>query len=72
MICLKLSQAGEIVNHKRIDWLYAKAGLQVKKRKRKKIPLAERPLWSARWQPTRCGRWTLSLTARLKGAASRT
>ena len=42
MIYLKLRQAGEIVNHKRIDRLYAQAGLQVKKRKRKKIPLAER------------------------------
>ena len=42
MIYLKLRQAGEIVNHKRVDRLYAQAGLQVKKRKRKKIPLAER------------------------------
>ena len=42
MIYLKLRQAGEIVNHKRVDRLYAQAGLQVKKRKRKKIPLGER------------------------------
>ena len=42
MIYLKLRQAGEIVNHKRVDRLYAEAGLQVKKRKRKKIPLADR------------------------------
>ncbi len=42
MIYLKLLQAGEIVNHKRVDRLYAQAGLQVKKRNRKKIPLAER------------------------------
>ncbi len=42
MIYLKLRQAGEIVNYKRVDRLYAQAGLQVKKRKRKKIPLAER------------------------------
>jgi len=42
MIYLKLRQAGEIVNHKRVDRLYAQAGLQVKKRKRKKIPLSER------------------------------
>ena len=41
-IYLKLRQAGEIVNHKRVDRLYAEAGLQVKKRKRKKIPLADR------------------------------
>ena len=39
------SQAGEIANHKRVDRLYAEAGLQVKKRRRKKIPLAgRRPL----------------------------
>jgi transposase InsO family protein len=42
MIYLKLRQAGEIVNHKRVDRLYAGAGLQVRKRKRKKIPIAER------------------------------
>ena len=42
MIYLKLRQAGEIVNHKLVDRIYAEAGLQVKKRKRKKIPLSER------------------------------
>ena len=42
MIYLKLRQAGELVNHKRVDRLYTEAGLQVKKRKRKKIPLADR------------------------------
>ena len=42
MIYLKLRQAGELVNHKRVERLYAQAGLQVKKRKRKKIPVTER------------------------------
>lgn len=42
MIYLKLRQAGEIVNHKRVDRLYTEAGLQVKKRKRKKIAQADR------------------------------
>jgi transposase InsO family protein len=42
MIYLKLRQAGEIVNHKRVERLYAEAGLQMKKRRRKKIPLADR------------------------------
>ena len=42
MIYLKLRQAGEIVNHKRVDRLYSEAGLQVKKRRRKKIPLSHR------------------------------
>ena len=42
MIYLKLRQAGELINHKRVERLYAQAGLQAKKRKRKKIPLSER------------------------------
>ncbi len=42
MIYLKLRQAGEIVNHKRVERLYIEASLQVRKRKRKKIPLADR------------------------------
>lgn len=42
MIYLKLRQAGEVLNHKRVDRLYAQAGLQVKKRKCKKIPMTER------------------------------
>lgn len=43
MIYLKLlRQAGEVVNHTRMDRLYAQAGLQVKKRKRKRILWAER------------------------------
>jgi transposase InsO family protein len=42
MIYLKLRQTGEVVNHKRVDRLYAEAGLQVRKRKRKKIPVADR------------------------------
>ncbi|WP_397377679.1 IS3 family transposase [Pseudomonas sp.] len=42
MIYLKLRQAGEVVNHKRVERLYAEARLQVKRRKRKKIPIADR------------------------------
>lgn len=42
MIYLKLRQAGLVVNHKRVDRLYAEAALQVKRRKRKKIPVGER------------------------------
>lgn len=42
MIYLKLRQTGEVVNHKRVDRLYAEAGLQVRKRKRKKIPVTDR------------------------------
>ena len=42
LIYLKLRQAGELVNHKRVERLYALAGLQVKRSKRKKIPMAER------------------------------
>jgi len=42
MIYLKLRQAGEVVNHKRVDRLYAEAGLQMRRRKRKKISVADR------------------------------
>ncbi len=42
MIYLKLRQAGWVVNHKRVERLYAAERLQIKRRKRKKIPLADR------------------------------
>jgi len=42
MIYLKLRQAGEIVNHKRVERLYTLEKLQVGRRRRKKIPVAER------------------------------
>jgi len=42
MIYLKLRQDGLPVNHKRVERLYAEARLQVKRRKRKKIPVADR------------------------------
>ena len=51
MIYLKLRQAGQVVNHKRVDRLYAEARLQVKRRRRKKVPLQDRqPLL----RPQRC------------------
>ena len=42
MIYLKLRQAGLRVNHKRVERLYAEGKLQVRRRKRKKVPLSER------------------------------
>ena len=42
MIYLKLRQEGRMVNHKRVDRLYAEARLQVRRRRRKKVPLADR------------------------------
>ena len=42
MIYLKLRQAGQIVNHKRVERLYTLQNLQVRRRRRKKIPLADR------------------------------
>ena len=41
-IYLKLRQAGELVNDKRVKRLYALEKLQVRRRRRKKIPLSER------------------------------
>src|SRR3954454_3663447 len=42
MIYLKLRQEGRVVNHKQVDRLYAEARLQVRRRRRKKVPLADR------------------------------
>jgi len=42
MIYLKLRQAGLLVNHKRVERLYRQAQLQVRRRKRKKVPVGER------------------------------
>ena len=42
MIYLKLRQAGERVNHKRVERLYAEEKLQIKRRRRKKVPISER------------------------------
>lgn len=42
MIYLKLRQAGHVVNHKRVERLYALEKLQVRRRRRKKIPVSER------------------------------
>jgi len=42
MIYLKLRQRGMQVNHKRVDRLYAEEKLQVRRRKRKKVPVTDR------------------------------
>ena len=44
MIYLKLRQESRVVNHKRVDRLYAEARLQVKRRRRKKVSLQDRQL----------------------------
>ena len=42
MIYLKLRQRGWLVNHKRVERLYHGGELQVRRRKRKKVPVGER------------------------------
>lgn len=42
MIYLKLRQAGERVNHKRVERLYAAEKLQIRRRRRKKVPVTDR------------------------------
>lgn len=42
MIHLKLQQAGEAVNAKRVHRLYVEERLQIRRRRRKKVPLADR------------------------------
>jgi transposase InsO family protein len=50
MIFLKLRQAGERVNHKRVDRLYTAERLQIRRRRRKKVPVADRqPLVRPTW-----------------------
>jgi transposase InsO family protein len=42
MIYLKLRQAGELVNHKRVERIYGLEKLHIRRRRRKKIPVTER------------------------------
>jgi len=42
LIHLKLRQKGLVVNYKRVERLYRDAGLQVRRRKRRKVPQDER------------------------------
>ena len=42
MIYLKLRQAGELINYKRVERLYRLEKLQIRRRRRKKIPISER------------------------------
>ncbi len=42
MIHLKLRQAGELINYKRVERLYGLEKLQIRRRRRKKIPVADR------------------------------
>ena len=42
MIDLKLRLTGWAVNHKRVERLYTEMGVQVRKRRRKKIPMSDR------------------------------
>ncbi|KOR41741.1 transposase, partial [Xanthomonas oryzae] len=42
MIYLKLRQEGRLVNDKRVERLYCQQQLQVRRRKRKKVPVGER------------------------------
>jgi putative transposase len=42
MIHLKLRQAGEIVNYKRVERLYGLEKLHIRRRRRKKVPVSDR------------------------------
>ena len=68
MIYLKLRQEGRLVNHKRVDRLYAEARLQVKRRRRKKVPPADRQPLARPSVRMRCGRRTSCSIARRKDA----
>jgi hypothetical protein len=71
MIYLKLPQSGQLVNHKRVERLYALEKLQVRRRRRKKIPrLPSVSPWCVPEVPTRYGRWIFSLTVSPRVARS--
>ena len=55
MIYLKLRPAGERMNHKRVERRYTEAGLQVRRRRRKKIPVADRQPLIRVTEPTQRG-----------------
>jgi len=59
IIHLELPQYGPVVNYKRVERLYREAALQVRRRKRKKVPLGGRQPLYVRPQPLKCGRWIL-------------
>ncbi len=42
MIYLKLRQAGELANYKRVERIYVAERLQIRRRRRKKVPVADR------------------------------
>ena len=42
MIYLKLRQEGRLVNHKRVDRIYVEERLQIRRRRRKMVPVADR------------------------------
>ena len=58
MTYLKLRQEGRVVNHKRVDRLYAEARLQVKRRKRKRCPWPIASLSSGPRRLTMYGLWS--------------
>ena len=66
MIYLKLRQAGERVNHKRVERLYAEAKLQVRRRERR-CPWRIDSRSAELTRPIRSGRWTSCSTAPPKG-----
>lgn len=71
MIYLKLRQAGEKVNHKRVQRLYAQAGGNSESANERRSRRQIAAPWEDPAQPIRCGPWTLCLIALLKGEASR-
>ena len=68
LIHLKLRQAGDRVNHKRVHRLYAAERLQIRRRRRKKVPVADRQPLVKPTRPNEGGRLTSCLTGRRKAA----
>ena len=69
MIYLKLRQEGRVVNHKRVDRLYAEARLQVSADAGRKCRCRTVSRWYAPDTSIKSGRPTLSSIARRRGAS---
>jgi len=62
MIYLKLRQEGRVVNHKRVDRIFAEARLQVKRRRRKRCRSWTVSPCGGRNGATKCGRPVMTLS----------
>ena len=69
MIYLKLRQAGEIVNHKRVERLYARRNCRSSDASGRRCRSRIASPWNAPAKPMKSGQWISCLTAWLAGVS---